>query len=242
MGPISSPGLLSSATPKVTGSLIIQLGRLSVNAGALGKKQANPWVARFVRNLAANDTSTTLRNLELNIDEVNEAVIYLTRNNPNASHNIKAVQSWLKTVGSFKRGGNAKISLLGYLQEMQLIARKAAAGASIQVKHSLGVLDAVIIEGGKRIAYESKFLAAGDEISDTTKRRVVDHLRKHVETMLETTVDEVRLIAHSEGGAKAIKEFVEKSDKYKAMNDAIGIQTLKFESLTPRANRKWSVD
>ena len=172
---------------------------------------------------------------------MNEAVIYLTRNNANALHNTKAVQAWLKTVGSFKGNSNAKISLLGYLQEMQLIARKAAAGATIQVKHSLGVLDAVIEEGGKRIAYESKFLAAGDEISDTTKRRVARHLLKHVETMLETTVDEVRLVTHSPGGANAVKEFVGKS-KNIAMKEAVVDLKLTFESMPPRAPRRWSVD
>ena len=234
--------LLASGTPKVTGSLIIQLGRLSINAGAVGTRQANPWVARFVRNLADNDASNTLRNLELNLDEVNEAVIFLTRNNPNASHNIKAVQAWLKTVGSFKGNSNAKISLLGYLQEMQFIARKAATGAIIQVKHSLGVLDNVIEEGGKRVAVESKFLAAGDEISDTTKRRVAEHLLKHTETMLETTVDEIRLVAHSEGGANAVKEFVNKSKNFEALQRALRDSKLVFESMPPRAARKWSVD
>jgi len=161
------------------------LAGMTAFAQAVGKKQsisfaaksdavrnANPWAAAFVRNLTANKASTTLSNLEDVLDEVNEGIILLTKNNGNASTNLKKVQSWLKTVGNFNPGPNPNphLNLLGYVQEMKIVARKAISGAQIQIKHAIGVLDSVFTELGKRVGYESQLLGSGANISVSTMK------------------------------------------------------------------------
>lgn len=182
------------------------------------------------------------------LDEVNEGIILLTMNNAHASTNLKAVQTWMKTMSNFNPGSNPtpRLNLLGYVQEMVVIARKSLGNAQIQVLNKIrGVLDAVFTEAGKLVGYESKLLGQSGKASESTMKRVARHLMKHFNEVKNGNLDELRLIAKDQTGANAVKQFIENSDgkRYEALKKAISDGELFFDGLDqlPRHPRKWSV-